>query len=45
MADVSAEMKDKIAGAIRFAVWPPPNVIFRELLKAFYDVGQMLLRE
>jgi hypothetical protein len=45
LADVSTEMKDQIAGAIRFAVWPPPNVIFGELLKAFYDVGKMFLRE
>ena len=35
-------MQDEIACAVRSWIRPPPNFLFRKLLKAFHDAGQAL---
>ena len=45
LADISAKMQDKIAGAVGRGIGAPPNFVFGKLLKAFDDVGKIVFRD
>jgi len=45
LADISAQVQDKIACAVGRRIGPPPNLLFRKLLEAFHDQGKILLCE